>query len=144
MSSRAWFVTSATDSTTPLDGPFSTRDECEARCLLRTDRMTVLRSFVARRVPAYYVPHLFEVQLSEVLHYKRPQDAATSVSAPERGARVEPMLPAVVYGYTRGDLLVLCRSLELRAPPSSADKAAIIEHIEKQLRTLARGATREA
>lgn len=140
MSSRAWFVTSATDSTTPLDGPFSTRDECEARCLLRTDRMTVLRSFVARRVPAYYVPHLFEVQLSEVLHYKRPQDASTVAPPAPKAATTGPMLPAVVYSYTRSDLLVLCRSLELRAPPSSADKAAIIEHIEKQLRTLQRGA----
>ena len=144
---RAWFVTAATDPDTPLDGPFVERDECERRCLQRTDRMTVLRAFTDKRVPAYYVPHQFEVREMEVRHlYRDAAERAREMAKVPVRARVgpadAPLLPPVVHTYTRGDLLILCKSLELRAPPTSADKAGIISHIEKQLRTLSRGAAR--
>lgn len=139
---RAWFVTAACDAATPLDGPFASYDECARRCVARTDRMTVLAAFVAHRMPGYYVPHQFEVRYSEVLHYKGPESAPPP-TAPAPRVAPSPTLPDVVYTYTRTDLLALCKGLEIRPPPSSADKAAIITHIEKQLRTLARGVARD-
>lgn len=139
---RAWFVTSALQPDIPLDGPFVSYDECAKRCVTRVDRLTALRAFVERRIPAIYIPHLFEVQLAEVRHLYSAQDAheAPPKRAASSGGRGEAVLPPVVYTYTRGDLVALCRSLEIRPPPSGADKAGIIEHIEKQLRRLERGA----
>jgi hypothetical protein len=105
--------------------------------------MTVLAHFTAHRIPAYYVPHQFEVREIEVRHLYRQESArAESARPPAPKAGGGPMLPPIVHTYTRGELLTLCQGLELRAPPHNTDKAGIIEHIEKQLRTLARSAAR--
>lgn len=140
MSGHAWFVTSATDPNTPLDGPFLSRDDCEARCLLRTDRLTTLRAFVAGRLPGYYVPRLFGVQVeTRHLHRAEARAGGRFVARERHASGGGPLLPEVVHTYTRGGLLALCKALELRMPSSGADKAGIIEHIEKELRALEKG-----
>lgn len=134
-------MTSATDPDTPLDGPFASYEECGRRCLTRTDRGTVLAHFLARRLPAYYVPRQFEIRETEVLHYKWADEPPRAAPAP---ARTGPVLPDVVYTYTRAQLLTLCKGLELQPPSHTADRARIIEHMEKQLRALARGSARDS
>lgn len=150
MSEHRWFVTAALDADTPLDGPFETRDACEVRCLLRTDKGTTLRAFQVGRLPAVYVPHLFSVHESEPRHLYKAQAAAdVAAVARERhvgggGAGGALNLPAIVHTYTRGGLLALCRALELRMPHGGADRAGIIRHMERELAALARGrASRE-
>lgn len=134
---RRWFVTAAYHPEIALDGPFERREDCEARCLTRTDRWTTLRAMASGRLPVMYLPRQFETRV-ETLHYIGAQtDAPTETPA---RAVVGTALPPVVYTYSRSALLVLCRALELGSPPGGLDRSGILEYMENQLRALARGA----
>lgn len=137
---RLWWVTANQHPEVPLDGPFERLEDCEARCLVRTDRWTTLRAMAGGRLPAMYVARQFETRI-EVPHlYSSPNVAAETPTRAAVGAGAAAALPPVVYTYSRSALLVLCRALELGPPPGGLDRSGILEYMENQLRALARGA----
>lgn len=55
-----WYVTSATDSTKRLAGPYRSRDECERKCVEMTDMRSTINAFAEGHLPGYYVPRPFK------------------------------------------------------------------------------------
>lgn len=66
-----WYVTSATDPSKKLGGPYNTRDECERACLALTDTRSTVQAFAHGRMPGYYVPRPFKEDISSANNRER-------------------------------------------------------------------------
>jgi hypothetical protein len=129
---KRWYVTATMRPDTPLAGPYATLRDAETACLARAAQETAIAALVARRLPGHYVPRQFETRV-EAVHYI---GAPARGPAPSQPARPAPILPPVVYAYTRTMLRTLCLALQLPGPPPHADRAAILAHIEHALEML--------
>lgn len=135
MGRRLWWVVPLLRPDKRIAGPFETRDEAECACLRACDPTEAARVLADGRWPAHYTVRPLEVEI-EVQHYKGP--VAAVVAAPITPVKLSSVkLPAIVYSYTRGALLLLCLALDLPAPPPASNREGILAHIEQELGKLA-------
>lgn len=134
----AWYITSATDPTRRLGGPYATRDECERACLAMTDTRSTVQAFSEGRLPGYYVPRPFKednnrarsadellrersTERTSIAYSSGTDRAYVSTTANEFDSRPSPpvsksrkpkiKLPDNIYRFERAELLELAEAL---------------------------------
>lgn len=120
MGAIGWYVTPATKPDTLLDGPFTTRAECQSRCVIALSLLNKQRAAdnLSLAVTTYYIPHPIRLDTAA-----QPTASRVAVSpAPKPKTPPPPDVTAKLRVLSKGKLMRVAKTLSLEVP----------EHYSKQ------------